>query len=150
MSAIDLAALTARVGEEIGVSEWFQITQDRVDAFADATLDHQWIHQAGPRADAGPFGGPIAHGYLTLSLLPHLMGSLPPLVEDRRLAVNYGLDRVRFITPVRVGSRLRARAVLAAVEPIEGGVQVKIAVTVELDGSARPAAAVETLTRLYA
>ena len=150
MSAINLAALTARVGEEFGVSEWFQITQDRVDAFADATLDHQWIHQAGPRADAGPFGGPIAHGYLTLSLLPHLMGSLPPLVEDRRLAVNYGLDRVRFISPVPVGSRIRARAVLAAVEPIEGGVQVKIAVTVELDGSARPAAAVETLTRLYA
>jgi len=150
VSAIDLAALTARVGEEIGVSEWFQITQDRVDAFADATLDHQWIHQAGPRADAGPFGGPIAHGYLTLSLLPHLMGSLPPLVEDRRLAVNYGLDRLRFISPVPVGSRIRARAVLAAVEPIEGGVQVKIAVTVELDGSARPAAAVETLTRLYA
>ena len=150
MSAIDLAALTARVGEEIGVSEWFQITQDRVNAFADATLDHQWIHQAGPRADAGPFGGPIAHGYLTLSLLPHLMGSLPPLVEDRRLAVNYGLDRLRFISPVPVGSRIRARAVLAAVEPIEGGVQVKIAVTVELDGSARPAAAMETLTRLYA
>ena len=150
MSAIDLAALTARVGEEFGVSEWFQITQDRVDAFADATLDHQWIHQAGPRADAGPFGGPIAHGYLTLSLLPHLMGSLPPLVEDRRLAVNYGLDRLRFISPVPVGSRIRARAVLAAVEPIEGGVQVKIAVTVELDGSARPAAAMETLTRLYA
>ncbi|HSQ37770.1 MAG TPA: MaoC family dehydratase [Acidimicrobiia bacterium] len=149
MSAIDVAGLTARVGEEIGVSDWFQITQDRVDAFANATLDHQWIHQAGPRADAGPFGGPIAHGYLTLSLLPHLMGSLPALVEDRRLAVNYGLDRARFITPVRVGSRVRARAVLAAVEPIEGGVQVKIAVTVELEGSPRPAAAVETLTRLY-
>jgi acyl dehydratase len=149
VSTIDVPALTARIGEEIGVSDWFQITQDRVDGFADATLDHQWIHQAGPRADAGPFGGPIAHGYLTLSLLPHLMGGLTPLVEDRRLAVNYGLDRVRFITPVRVGSRVRARAVLAAVEPIEGGVQVKIAVTVELEGSARPAAAVETLTRLY-
>jgi len=150
VSAIDIAALSARVGEEIGLSDWFQITQDRVDAFADATLDHQWIHQAGPRADAGPFGGPIAHGYLTLSLLPHLMAGLPALVEDRRLAVNYGLDRVRFISPVRVGSRVRARAVLAAVEPIEGGVQVKIAATVELDGSPRPAAAVETLTRLYA
>lgn len=150
MSTIDVAALTSRVGEQIGVSDWFQIDQDRVDAFADATLDHQWIHQAGPQADAGPFGGPIAHGYLTLSLLPHLMSSLPLLVEDRRLAVNYGLDRVRFITPVRVGSRLRARAVLAAVEPIEGGVQVKIALTVELEGSPRPAAAVETLSRLYA
>jgi len=149
VSTIDVPALIARIGEEIGVGDWFQITQDRVDAFADATLDHQWIHAAGPRADAGPFGGPIAHGYLTLSLLPHLMGSLPPLVEDRRLAVNYGLDRVRFITPVRIGSRVRARALLAAVEPIEGGAQVKIAVTVELEGSARPAAAVETLTRLH-
>ncbi len=149
MSTIDVPALAARVGGEIGVSDWFQITQERVDAFADATLDHQWIHQAGPRADAGPFGGPIAHGYLTLSLLPHLMGGLPPLVENRRLAVNYGLDRVRFISPVRVGSRVRARAVLAGVEPIEGGVQVKIAVTVEVEDSPRPAAAVETLTRLY-
>jgi acyl dehydratase len=149
VSAIDIAALAGRVGEEIGVSDWFQITQDRVDAFADATLDHQWIHQAGPPADAGPFGGPIAHGYLTLSMLPHLMENLPPLVENRRLAVNYGLDKVRFITPVRVGSRVRARAALAAVDPIEDGVQVKIAVAVELEGSARPAAAVETLTRLY-
>jgi len=149
VSTIDIPALIARIGEEIGVGDWFQITQDRVDAFADATLDHQWIHQAGPRADAGPFGGPIAHGYLTLSLLPHLMASLPSLVEDRRLAVNYGMDRVRFITPVPVGSRVRARAVLAGVEPVEGGVQAKIAVTVELEGSARPAAAVQTLTRLY-
>lgn len=149
MSPIDVAALTARLGEEIGVSDWFQVTQDRVDAFADATLDHQWIHQAGPRAEAGPFGGPIAHGYLTLSLLPHLMESLPPLVPDRRLAVNYGLDRVRFISPVRVGARLRSRAVLAGVQPIEGGVQVKLAVTVELEGSDRPAAAVESLSRLY-
>lgn len=149
MGSIDISALAARVGEEIGLSDWFQITQERVDAFADATLDHQWIHQAGPQADAGPFGGPIAHGYLTLSLLPHLMANLPPLVENRRLAVNYGLDRVRFITPVRVGSRVRARASLAAVEPVEGGVQVKIGVTVELEGSARPAAAVETLSRLY-
>jgi acyl dehydratase len=149
VGSIDISALAARVGEEIGLSDWFQITQERVDAFAGATLDHQWIHQAGPQADAGPFGGPIAHGYLTLSLLPHLMANLPPLVENRRLAVNYGLDRVRFITPVRVGSRVRARASLAAVEPVEGGVQVKIGVTVELEGSARPAAAVETLSRLY-
>ena len=149
MSTIDVQALAARIGGEIGLSDWFEITQERVDAFADATLDHQWIHQAGPRADAGPFGKPIAHGYLTLSLLPHLMGGLPPLVANRRLAVNYGLDRVRFIAPVPVGSRVRARAVLAGVEPIEGGVQVKIAVTVELADSPRPAAAVETITRLY-
>lgn len=149
MSPIDVATLTARVGEEIGVGDWFPVTQERVDAFADATLDHQWIHQAGPRADAGPFGGPIAHGYLTLSLLPHLMESLPPLVEERRLAVNYGLDRVRFVSPVKVGARIRSRVVLAGVEPIEGGVQVKMAVTVEVEGSERPAAIVETLSRLY-
>ena len=150
MSPIDVAALTARVGEEIGVGDWFEVTQDRVDAFADATLDHQWIHRAGPEADAGPFGGPIAHGYLTLSLLSHLNRSLPPLVPDRRLAINYGLDRVRFIAPVRVGSRLRARTVLAGVEPVGDGVQVKLAVTVEMEGAARPAAVAEALTRLYA
>jgi acyl dehydratase len=150
MSPIDVAALTARVGEEIGVGDWFEVTQERVDAFADATLDHQWIHRAGPEADAGPFGGPIAHGYLTLSLLSHLNRSLPPLVPDRRLAINYGLDRVRFIAPVRVGSRLRARTVLAGVEPVGDGVQVKLAVTVEMEGAARPAAVAEALTRLYA
>jgi acyl dehydratase len=149
VSPIDVQALSARIGEEIGASDWFEIAQERVDSFADATLDHQWIHQAGPRADAGPFGGPIVHGYLTLSLLPYLMASLPPLVEDRRLAVNYGMDRVRFISPVPVGSRVRARAVLAGVQPVEGGVQVKLSVTVELEGSPRPAAVVETLTRLY-
>lgn len=150
MSPIDVAALTARVGEEIGVGDWFEITQERVDAFADATLDHQWIHQAGPEADAGPFGGPIAHGYLTLSLLSHLNRSLPPLVAERRLTINYGLDRVRFITPVPVGSRVRSRTVLAAVEPVGDGVQVKFAITIEVEGAPRPAAVVEALTRMYA
>ena len=147
MSVIDIAALAARVGGEIGVSDWFQVTQDRVDAFADATLDHQWIHQAGPRADAGPFGGPIAHGYLTLSLLPHLVGSLPPLVEDRRLAVNYGLDRVRFPAPVRVGSRLRGHFVLKAWQAIDGGAQLTVECTMELEGSAKPACVAESLSR---
>jgi len=150
MSPIDVAALTARVGEEIGVGDWFEITQERVDAFADATLDHQWIHQAGPKADAGPFGGPIAHGYLTLSLLSHLNRPLPPLVPERRLTINYGLDRVRFITPVPVGSRLRSRTVLAAVDPVGDGVQLKLAITIEVEGAPRPAAVVEALTRLYA
>jgi acyl dehydratase len=149
MSPIDIGALSARVGAEIGVGEWFPVTQERVDAFADATLDHQWIHQAGPRADAGPFGGPIAHGFLTLSLLSHLKQGMPDLVEGVRMVVNYGLDRVRFISPVRVGSRLRARGVLSAVEPITGGVQVKVTFTIELEGAERPAAVVESLTRLY-
>jgi acyl dehydratase len=151
MSALDAAALASRIGEEIGVGEWFQVTQERVDAFAEATLDHQWIHQAGPRADAGPFGGPIAHGYLTLSLLPHLKESLPAVVGDARMVVNYGLDRVRFISPVRVGSRIRARGVLSAVEPLTGGgAQLKVTFTIELEGAERPAAVVETLARFYA
>jgi acyl dehydratase len=150
MSPIDVGALSARIGEELGVGEWFQITQDRVDAFADATLDDQWIHQAGPRADAGPFGGPIAHGFLTLSLLSPLKQGIPGLAGDMGMVVNYGLDRVRFISPVRVGSRLRARGVLSAVEPITGGTQVKVTFTIELEGADRPAAVVESLTRLYA
>ncbi len=150
MSPMDVGALSARVGEEIGVGEWFQITQDRVDAFAEATLDHQWIHQAGPRADAGPFGGPFAHGFLTLSLLSHLKQGMPDLAEGVRMVINYGLDRVRFISPVRVGSRLRARGVLSEVEPIAGGAQVKVTFTIELEGAERPAAVVESLTRLYA
>lgn len=149
MSPIDVSALAARMGEEMGVGEWFEITQERVDAFADATVDHQWIHQAGSQADAGPFGGPIAHGYLTLSLLSHLKRSMPPPVENPRMVVNYGLDRVRFITPVRVGSRVRARGVLSGVEAIGGGVQVKATFTIELEGSERPAAVIESLTRFY-
>jgi acyl dehydratase len=149
MSPFDAGALSARIGEELGVGEWFQITQDRVDAFAEATLDDQWIHRAGPRADAGPFGGPIAHGFLTLSLLSHLKQGIPGLAGDMGMVVNYGLDRVRFISPVRVGSRLRARGVLSAVEPITGGTQVKVTFTIELEGADRPAAVVESLTRLY-
>ncbi len=150
MSPIDAAALTARIGQEIGVGDWFEITQERVDAFADATLDDQWIHRAGPEADAGPFGGPVAHGYLTLSLLSHLNRSLPPLVAERRLTINYGLDRVRFITPVPVGSRVRSRTVLAAVDSVGDGVQVKFAITIEVEGAPRPAAVVEAITRMYA
>lgn len=147
--AIDVAALTARVGEETGVGDWFLITQDRVDAFADATLDHQWIHQQGPRADAGPFGGPIAHGFLTLSLVSRLREGMPPLVTEAGMVVNYGLDKVRFVSPVPVGGRIRARSVLAEVTEVAGGVQLKQAITIELEGSERPAAYVESLTRLY-
>lgn len=147
---IDVAALTARLGDEVGVGEWFEITQDRVDAFADVTEDHQWIHRAGRCADEGPFGGPIAHGFLTLALLTRLTSSIPPLVADPRMVVNYGLDKVRFISPVPVGARIRARAVLAEVTEVPGGVQLKTAVTIELEGSDRPAGYVESLTRAYA
>jgi acyl dehydratase len=148
--AIDLEALRARIGEEIGIGDWFAVSQDRVDAFADATEDHQWIHQAGPAAAQGPFGGPIVHGFLTLSLLVRLRESIPELVPDPRMVVNYGLDKVRFITPVPVGGRIRARAVLADATPVEGGVQLKQAITIELEGSDRPAAYAESLMRVFA
>lgn len=147
---LDVDALAARIGEQIGIGEWLQIDQDRVDAFADATLDHQWIHQAGPAAEAGPFGGPIAHGFLTLSLLWHLTGSTPDLVEGASMVINYGLDKVRFITPVPVGGRVRASVTLKEVAPIEGGAQITNAVTIELEGTERPAAYVEAITRVYA
>ena len=146
---VDLAALTDRVGETIGVGEWLRIDQERVDAFAETTLDHQWIHQAGPRADEGPFGGPIVHGFLTLSLLWHLTGSAPSVVEDAAMVINYGLDKVRFVTPVPVGSRLRASVVLKEVTPVTGGVQIVNAVTIELEDEERPAAYVEAVTRVF-
>lgn len=142
--------LSDRVGQELGVGEWMEVAQARVDAFADATDDHQWIHEAGDRAAAGPFGGPIAHGFLTLSLLtPLTTGILRPHTEGARMAINYGLDRVRFITPVRVGSRIRARVKLVEVKPIQGGVQLKIETTIEIEGTERPAAVAENLVRLY-
>lgn len=138
------------VGTELGVGEWMQIDQDRVDAFAAATDDHQWIHEAGERAAAGPFGGPIAHGFLTLSLMTPLTESvMAPYHEGVRMAINYGLDKVRFITPVKVGSRIRARVRLAEAREVEGGVQLKLESTVEIEGVERPAAAVESLVRLY-
>ena len=145
----DLTALTSRIGEEVGVGEWLRIDQERVDAFADATLDHQWIHQAGPRAEAGPFGGPIAHGFLSLSLVWHLLESVPSLMEDTAMVINYGLDKVRFITPIPVGSRIRASVVLKAVGQIEGGAQITNGITIELEGSERPAVYVESLIRIY-
>jgi acyl dehydratase len=142
--------LSDRVGQELGVGEWMQVTQDRVDAFADATDDHQWIHQAGEKANNGPFGGPIAHGFLTLSLLTPLTGAVMQAhLAGAVMAINYGLDRVRFITPVRVGSRIRGRVKLVEVKPIENGVQLKTESTIEIEGSDRPAAVVESLVRLY-
>jgi acyl dehydratase len=147
---VTTADLADRVGEELGVGDWMTIDQDMVDGFADITDDHQWIHRAGEKADNGPFGGPIAHGFLTLSLVSALTrGVMGPLMESSRMAINYGLDRVRFITPVPVGARLRSRVRLAEVKPIEGGVQLKNEVTLEIEGVERPAAVVESLVRLY-
>ncbi|MEX2419423.1 MAG: MaoC family dehydratase [Acidimicrobiia bacterium] len=142
--------LGARVGEDLGVGEWMEITQDRVDRFADLTEDHQWIHQAGERAAAGPFGGPIAHGFLTLSLLTPLSGPVTrSLTEGSRMVINYGFDRVRFVSPVPVGSRIRARGRLAEVTPVEGGAQAKTELTIEVEGTDRPAVVAEHLIRVY-
>lgn len=146
MSAID--TLQRLVGTELGVSGWWEITQDRIDRFADATDDHQWIHVDRERAAAGPFGTTIGHGFLTLSLVVPMTAEVPLPVDPPRMAINYGLDRVRFITPIPAGGRIRARVVLAAVEEVPGGVQVKRTVTVELEGAEKPAMVAETLTRL--
>ena len=144
------AELAAAVGQEIAVSDWTQITQAQVQQFADATGDQQWIHVDVERAKTGPFGGPIAHGFLTLSLLPRLFDSSFAITESR-MAVNYGLNKVRFISPVPVGGRLRARLKLLACTPLaEPGVQIVLEATLELEGQARPACVAESLVRHYA
>ncbi|MDO3702990.1 MaoC family dehydratase [Micromonospora sp. C28SCA-DRY-2] len=144
-----LDELAAAVGETIGPGDWQRIDQSRVDLFADATDDHQWIHVDPERAAAGPFGGTIAHGYLTLSLLPALAGRLYR-VQGVRMGVNYGLNRVRFPAPVRVGSAVRATATIAEVSGVDGGVQLVAAVTVESDAGGKPVCVAETVSRLYA
>ncbi|MHB1527083.1 MAG: MaoC family dehydratase [Candidatus Dormibacteria bacterium] len=143
-----LQALRESVGTPLGVSPWHQITQAQVDLFAEATGDHQWIHVDPERARLGPFGGTVAHGYLTLSLLPMLLQGMVR-VPGVGLALNYGLNRVRFVSPVPVGSRVRATAVPQAVTDVEGGVQLVLAVTVEIEGQEKPACVAETVTRLY-
>jgi acyl dehydratase len=140
--------VSALVGEELGASEWHAVDQERVNAFADATGDHQWIHVDPERAAAGPFGTTIAHGYLTLSLLPALMDEIWR-VEGVRMGINYGLNRVRFPAPVPVGSRVRVVARLKEAAPVEGGVQGVVEATVEVDGGAKPACVAETVFRLY-
>lgn len=142
-----LEELTAKIGTETGVGEWTTITQDMIDQFADATHDHQWIHVDEERAAAGPFGTRIAHGFLTLSLIAGIAPSMD--VPGVRMGINYGLDRVRFITPVPTGSQVRARSTLREVAEIAGGVQLKNEVTIELEGSEKPACVAETLVRLY-
>ena len=141
--------LPAAVGRHLGYSDWLPITQERVNLFADATGDHQWIHVDPERAKSGPFGGAIAHGYLTLSLVNCF---LPQIVEVRGISmgVNYGADRVRFPAPVKVGARVRGGAELLKVEETkDGGVQATIRVTVEVEGGGRPACVVDTISRYY-
>jgi acyl dehydratase len=138
-------ALLEAAGTDLGTSEWVTVHQSRIDGFADATDDHQWIHVDTERASGGPFGGTIAHGYLTLSLLAPLMFELLQ-VEATALVVNAGSDRVRFLTPVRAGSRVRAHATIVGAERIPTGVRVRTAVTMEAEGAEKPALVAETLT----
>ena len=142
------AELAAAVGTEIGAGAWLEVDQKRVDLFADATDDHQWIHVDPARAADGPFGAAIAHGYLTLSLIPALTKGAYQ-VEGVRMGVNYGLNKVRFPAPVRVGARIRPVVAVAAAEEVPGGFQITTAVTVEIEGSAKPACVAETVVRLY-
>ena len=146
---MNAAELQDLVGTEIGVSEWMEITQDRVSAFADATDDHQWIHVDVDKAAAGPFGGTIAHGFLTLSLTVTLGSQVELDVGEPRMAINYGLERVRFPAPVPVGSRIRARVGLASVADVEGGIQVNRLMTIEVEGGEKPAMVAETVSRYY-
>ncbi|HEY3872896.1 MAG TPA: MaoC family dehydratase [Actinocrinis sp.] len=138
--------LAAAAGTEIGASDWITVEQDRIDQFADATGDHQWIHVDPERAAAGPFGSTIAHGFLTLSLIPHLAWQVYK-VEGVRMSVNYGLDRLRFITPVKVGSKVRAVVAVDSVTEVTGGYQLAATVRIELQGSEKPAAVANVLTR---
>ncbi|MEW5808912.1 MAG: MaoC family dehydratase [Actinomycetota bacterium] len=142
----DLAEFVAAEGSQLGPTEWLEITQDRVDRFAEATEDHQWIHVDPERAAGGPFGGTIAHGLLTLSLLPYFTHQLYT-VDNVAMAINYGYNKVRFITPVRVGARLRARAQISTVNKLDNAVQAALAVTVEIEGSEKPAAIAESIVR---
>ena len=144
-----LAELPPLVGQELAVSDWITITQEQVNLFAQATGDHQWIHVDVERATAGPFGAPIAHGFLTLSLIPRFFESSFEIVQSR-MGVNYGLNKVRFTSPVPVGSRLRARMKLLACEPIDNnGMQMAWGVTIEREGVDKPVCIAESLSRRY-
>jgi acyl dehydratase len=143
-----LADLQALVGQELGASDWITVTQQRIDLFAQATGDYQWIHLDAERAAAGPFGTTIAHGFLTLSLLPEMSASAFE-VRDTRMGVNYGLGKVRFPAPVPSGSRLRGHFVLAKYEPIEGGAQLTVQVTMEREGADKPVCVAESLARRF-
>jgi acyl dehydratase len=143
------AQLEHLVGTEIGVTDWMDVTQDRVNAFADATDDHQWIHIDQERAKAGPFDGTIAHGFLSLSLTVTLSSQVPLDVGDPKMAINYGLEKVRFPAPVPVGSRIRGRIGIVSVSDVPGGIQVNRMVTVEVEGTEKPAMVAETVSRYY-
>ena len=144
-----LKELAACTGQTVATSDWITISQEQVNQFADATGDHQWIHVDVEKAKKGPFGGPIAHGFLTLSLLPKFFESTIEVTESA-MGVNYGLNKVRFIAPVPVGSRLRAHMKLLSAEPIDNnGYQMALEITVEREGAAKPVCIAESLSRRY-
>ena len=143
-----LDELKKLAGGDLGTSEWIEVTQERIDTFADATGDHQWIHVDPERAKDGPFGAPIAHGYLPLSLFIPLFTELLD-VQGVTTKVNYGLNKVRFPSPVKVGSRIRLTAKLAEVEEVPGGVQITVEGAIEIEGATKPAAVLQSLSRFY-
>lgn len=146
----NLEELKRMVGQEMGVSDWHPVTQQAINLFADATLDHQWIHIDVERAKReSPFGGPIAHGYYTLSLAPYLLANVFD-VKEKKMGVNYGLNKLRFTAPVLVPSRVRVRAALAQMEEIKGGVQATFNLQFEVEGKDKPACVAEAIYRYYA
>jgi len=147
--ALTIGELDSRVGQEVAVSPWVEIRQDRVDEFAKATGDFQWIHVDQDRARQSPFGGTIAHGFLTLSLLP-MLTEAAFTVTDRTMGINYGLNKVRFTSPVLVGSKIRARFTLVRLDKLDRGVQTTWSVVVEREGGDKPVMVAETISRHYA
>ncbi len=146
----NVGELEKMVGQEVGVSDWHRVTQEAIHMFADATLDHQWIHIDPERAQReSPFGGPIAHGYYTLSLAPYLMDNIME-IREKKLGVNYGLNKLRFTAPVPIPSRVRLRATLAQIEEIKGGVQATFNLQFEVEGKEKPACVAEAIYRYYA
>jgi acyl dehydratase len=148
MAFASLDDLRAAAGTEVGHGPWIDVTQERIDRFADATGDYQWIHVDPERAAAGPFGRTVAHGFLTLSLIPTLTTGLTA-VDGVRMGVNYGLNKVRFPAPMPSGSRVRGRVELLSVDDVPGGVQLTARVTVEREGGDKPVCVAETVSRLY-
>lgn len=144
-----LGELEAAVGKALGTTDWLEITQERIDQFAQATGDDQWIHVDPERAKSGPFGATIAHGYLTMALSNYF---LPQIVDVRGISmgINYGVDKVRFPVPVKVGSRVRGRAELVSVEAIKGGMQAKILIVIDIEGQEKPACVIESVSRYLA
>jgi acyl dehydratase len=148
-----LQDLSSKTGSEVHLGDWFEITQERINSFADVTEDHQWIHVDPERASReSPYGGTVAHGFLTLSLIPYLTRAVDPdtpRIPGAKMGVNYGLNRVRFPHPVKVGDHIRTRSELQAVEAVQGGIQMVTKITVEIEGIEKPACVAEMVSRQY-